>query len=112
MYDSDAAVERDVAKLRRKLKEEEEEPADRQTYVSRYATSTGRVESRKMWWVVVVAPAAGPVRSSRTWFYFERNKGSGWVDVKDPTQNMKVVATLPTVESAYFAGAISIERPS
>lgn len=109
MYDSDGAVEKDVALLRRKLREL---PVEQQVCISHHGTLPNRGESRYVWWVVSV-PTALSDNTNRMWFYLERNKGSdGGVHVKDPDQNMRVVATLPTVESAYFAGAILIERPS
>lgn len=105
MYDSDGAVEKDVQALRRRLKAED---VDRQVTVRQHNTLPYSSESPQVWWVVSVPTGA----ASLSWFYLERDGGTGAVRVKDPRQNMKVVATLPTVESAYFAGVMIVERPS
>jgi hypothetical protein len=109
MYDSDGAVEKDVALLRRRLKEV---PVEQQAYISRHISRPFDGVRNDVWWVVSV-PATPPSRTARTWFYLEKDKGGGGrVQVKDPSQNMKLLATVDTVEAAYFAGAILIERPS
>lgn len=109
MYQSDAEVERDVQALRRRLMEE---PVERQVVIRKHSTVNDRSRRTSVWWVVSV-PTNQPGNTNRVWFYLERSKGSdGGVHVKDSRINMRVIATLPTVEAAYFAGAIAIERPS
>lgn len=104
MYQSDGEVEKDVEVLRRRLKAE---PVERQARIITHRNGFDLREPERRWWVVRVS-------AGERWFIMRRSS-DGNLDVyaaRQRTQSGEPVATLPTVEAAYFAGVVGIERPS
>lgn len=108
MYQSDSDVEKDVALLRRRLKEE---PVERQVQVRTHSTRIGEKygQGELTWWVVSVPGKA--VNSNWVWFAFDRNS-QGKLEVRERANKVEVVATVDTVDAAIMAGMVAIERPS